>query len=232
MGIEDKYLDVLGRIRDSAACVGKSVSDIELVAVTKTVLVDQLLEAWSLGLKVFGENRVQEAQKKYTMLPEDISWHLVGHLQTNKAKQAVDMFDLIHSVDSIRLAEEISKRAAQICKIQDVLVQVNTSGEISKSGIDLKDAVAFVKEVSAFSNIRVKGLMTIGPLDVGVQETRKCFRLLKVLYDELSGQETEHLQMQYLSMGMTQDFEIAIEEGSNMVRIGSGIFGARTNSKM
>lgn len=232
MGIEDKYLDVLRRIRASAASAGKSASDIELVAVTKTVPVDRLIEAWNLGIKVFGENRVQEALEKSTMLPEEISWHLVGHLQTNKVKQAVDIFDLIHSVDSMRLAKEINKRAAQIGKIQDVLVQVNTSGEMSKSGVEPKDAVAFAKEVSAFSSMRIRGLMTIGPLGAGVQETRKCFRLLKALYDDLSDQETEHLQMQYLSMGMTEDFEVAIEEGSNMVRIGSGIFGARTSSKM
>lgn len=230
MGIQEKYLEVLRRIEDSATKVGKSAGDIELVAITKTVPVDRLLEAWSLGLKVFGENRVQEASKKKPMLPEDISWHLVGHLQTNKVKQAVEIFDLIHSVDSIRLAKEISRRAGQNGKIQDVLIQVNTSGEASKFGVEPKDAVLFAREVSIFSNICVKGLMTIGPLEAETKETRKCFRLLKELYDELREEETENLQMRYLSMGMTDDFEIAIEEGSNMVRIGSGIFGARTNS--
>lgn len=230
MGIQEKYLEVLRRIEDSATKVGKSAGDIELVAITKTVPVDRLLEAWSLGLKVFGENRVQEASKKKPMLPEDISWHLVGHLQTNKVKQAVEIFDLIHSVDSIRLAKEISRRAGQNGKIQDVLIQVNTSGEASKFGVEPKDAVLFAREVSIFSNICVKGLMTIGPLKAETKETRKCFRLLKELYDELREEETENLQMRYLSMGMTDDFEIAIEEGSNMVRIGSGIFGARTNS--
>lgn len=227
MGIERKYQEVLERIKDAAASIGKSAGDIKLVAVTKNVLVERLFEGWNLGIKVFGENRVQEAMEKYPLLPKGISWHMVGYLQTNKVKQAVAMFDLIHSVDRMQLAEEINKRAAQIGKVQDVLIQVNTSGEVSKSGVAPDDAVVLAKEVSAFSNLCVKGLMTIGPLEGGEQETRKCFRCLKSFFDELANRETEHLQMKYLSMGMTQDFEIAIQEGSNMVRIGSGIFGAR-----
>lgn len=168
---------------------------------------------------------MQEARKKYQLLTNDIEWHLVGHLQTNKAKYAVGLFDLIHSVDSVKLAKEIDRRSLQFNKITNILVEVNVSGEETKYGIKPEEVELFLREISGFSGIRVKGLMTIAPIAKNQEEVRPYFRKLRELSEQINNINIKNIKMEYLSMGMTDDFEVAIEEGSNMVRIGRGIFG-------
>jgi len=199
-----------------------------LVAVTKTATVEQIKEAISAGVKTIGENKVQEAKGKYQVLSADIAdieWHLVGHLQTNKVKYAIEIFDLIHSVDSIKLAEEIDKRSLQFGIMTNILVEVNVSGEETKYGIKPEEVEPFLKEISEFSRIKVRGLMTIAPIAEDKEEVRPYFRKLRELSEKIENKNIKNVKMDYLSMGMTDDFEVAIEEGANMVRIGRGIFG-------
>jgi len=195
------------------------------VAVTKTATMGQIEEAINAGVKIIGENRVQDAKEKYQILTAGIEWHLIGHLQTNKVKYAVEIFNCIHSVDSIKLAQEIDKRSKQFGKIMDVLVEVNVSGEESKYGIKPEEVKPFIKNISEFLRIKVRGLMTIAPIVKDKEEVRPYFRKLRELSKEIKSKNIENVKMDYLSMGMTKDFEIAIEEGANMVRIGRGIFG-------
>jgi len=172
---------------------------------------------------------VQEAKEKYQMLTDDIEYHLVGHLQTNKAKYAVELFDLIHSVDSVKLAKEIERRSIQCNRIVDILVEVNVSGEETKYGIRPEEVELFIREISRFSGIRVKGLMTIAPIAQNQEKVRPYFRKLRELSEQINDMNIKNIKMEYLSMGMTDDFEVAIEEGSNMVRIGRGIFSLKKN---
>lgn len=195
------------------------------MAVTKTATMGQIEEAINAGVKIIGENRVQDAKEKYQILTAGIEWHLIGHLQTNKVKYAVEIFNCIHSVDSIKLAQEIDKRSKQFGKIMDVLVEVNVSGEESKYGIKPEEVKPFIKNISEFLRIKVRGLMTIAPIVKDKEEVRPYFRKLRELSKEIKSKNIENVKMDYLSMGMTKDFEIAIEEGANMVRIGRGIFG-------
>jgi len=213
------------KIKKAAFRVNRNSEEIKLVAVTKTASIEQIEEAINAGVKIIGENKVQEAKEKYHILTTDIEWHLVGHLQTNKAKYAVEIFDCIHSVDSIKLSQEIDKRSLQFGKIMDVLVEVNVSGEETKYGIKPEEVEPFLKEISEFPGIKVKGLMTIAPIVEDKEEVRPYFRKLRELSKEMKSKNIENVKMDYLSMGMTEDFEIAIEEGANMVRIGRGIFG-------
>ena len=168
---------------------------------------------------------MQEAKEKYQILTGGIEWHLVGHLQTNKVKYAIEIFDFIHSVDSIKLAKEIDRRSLQFGKITNVLVEVNVSGEETKYGVKPEEVETFLKEISEFSRIRVRGLMTIAPIVKYKEETRPYFKKLRELSEKISNKNIKNVKMDYLSMGMTDDFEVAIEEGANMIRIGRGIFG-------
>jgi len=213
------------KIKKAALRVNRSHEEIKLVAVTKTATIEQIKEAISAGVKIIGENKVQEAIEKYQIVSADIDWHLVGHLQTNKVKYAIEIFDCIHSVDSIKLAEEIDKRSLQFGKITNVLIEVNVSGEETKYGIKPEEVEPFLKEISKFSRIRVRGLMTIAPIVEDKEEVRPYFRKLRELSKEIKSKNLKNVKMDYLSMGMTEDFEVAIEEGANMVRIGRGIFG-------
>jgi pyridoxal phosphate enzyme (YggS family) len=213
------------KIKKAASSVNKNPEEIKLVAVTKTATTEQIKEALNAGVKIIGENRVQDAKEKYQIFTTDIEWHLIGHLQTNKAKYAVEIFDCIHSLDSIKLAQEIDKRSLQFGKIKDVLVEVNVSGEESKYGIKPEEVEPFLKGISEFPRIRVRGLMTIAPIVEDKEKIRPYFRKLQELSKEIKSKNIENVKMDYLSMGMTEDFEIAIEEGANMVRIGRGIFG-------
>jgi len=215
------------KIKKAALKANRNPEEIKLVAVTKTVTIEQIKEAINVGVKIIGENKVHEAKEKYHFLTSDIEWHLVGHLQTNKVKYAVEIFDLIHSVDSIKLAKEIDRRSLQFGKITNVLVEVNVSGEETKYGIKLEEVELFLKEISEFFRIRVRGLMTIAPMVEDKEETRPYFRKLRELSEEIKSKNIMNIKMDYLSMGMTDDFEVAIEEGANMVRIGRGIFGVR-----
>ena len=213
------------KIKKAALKVNRNPQEIKLVAVTKTATIEQIKEAISAGVKIIGENKVQEAKEKYQILTADIEWHLVGHLQTNKVKYAIEIFDLIHSVDSIKLAKEIDRRSLQFGMMTNVLVEVNVSGEETKYGIKPEEVEPFLKEISEFSRIKVRGLMTIAPIVEDKEEVRPYFRKLRELSKEIKSKNIKNVKMDYLSMGMTEDFEVAVEEGANMVRIGRGIFG-------
>ena len=226
MEIIKKNLEIINeKIKKAALKTNRNPEEIKLVAVTKTATIEQTKEAISAGVKIIGENKVQEAKEKYQILSADIEWHLVGHLQTNKVKYAIEIFDLIHSVDSIKLAKEIDKRSLQFGMITNVLVEVNVSGEETKYGIKPEEVKLFLKEISEYSRIRVRGLMTIAPMAEDTEEVRPYFRKLRELFKEIKIKSIKNIKMDYLSMGMTEDFEVAIEEGANMVRIGRGIFG-------
>ena len=207
-------------------------NDVEIIAVTKTQPVDFIKEAVLSNIKTIGENRVQEAQEKYKFLQSektDISWHLIGHLQTNKAKQAVEMFDLIHSIDSERIALAINNAAKNISKVQNILVQVNIGEENSKFGLapDFEEVYSLVQFISKLDNLNLCGLMTIAPYYEDSEKTRPIFKELKNLFDKLKSLKIQNADLKWLSMGMTQDYIVAVEEGANMVRIGTGIFGER-----
>jgi len=213
------------KIKKAALKASRNPEKIKLVAVTKAAAIEQIKEAINAGVKIIGENKVQEAKEKYQILSADIEWHLVGHLQTNKVKYAVEIFDLIHSVDSIKLAKEIDRRSLQFGKITNVLIEVNISGEKTKYGIKPEEVVTFLKEISEFPRVWIRGLMTIAPIVEDKEKARPYFRKLRELSKEIKSKNIKNVKMDYLSMGMTEDFEIAIEEGANMVRIGRGIFG-------
>jgi pyridoxal phosphate enzyme (YggS family) len=215
--ISENIKSVTQRIARSCDKTGRPVSEVELICVTKEATVEQMKEALSAGTCIFGENRVHDAVAKHRTVGDKAAWHLIGHLQTNKAKDAVRIFDLIHSVDSVHLAREIDKQAAKLGKIQNILIQVNTSGEASKFGITPEAAIGLLKDIASYPNIRVKGLMTIAPEVEDPETVRPYFRALRELRDKIDGSWS-------LSMGMTNDFEVAIEEGATMVRIGRAIF--------
>ena len=226
MEIIKNNLEIInGKIKKAALKASRNPQEIKLVAVTKTAAIEQIKEAISAGVKIIGENKVQEAKEKYQILSADIEWHLVGHLQTNKVKYAVEIFDLIHSVDSIKLAKEIDRRSLQFGMITNVLVEVNVSGEETKYGIKPEEVEPFLKEISEFSRTRVRGLMTIAPIAEDKEEVRPYFRKLRELFEKIKSKNIKNVKMDYLSMGMTEDFEVAVEEGANMIRIGRGIFG-------
>ncbi len=228
MNLSDRLRRVERRIAEAAERCGRDPREIRLVAVSKTFGAEKMLEALEAGVKILGENRVQEARAKFPAVEKTLravsgEFHLVGHLQRNKAKDAVRLFDLIHSLDSERIAREVDRRAGENGKIQRVLIEVNTSGEPQKYGISPRETEEMVAIVSALPHLKLEGLMTVGPLYGGLHGARECFRLLRRLRDEAGGVD----RLPVLSMGMTADFEIAIEEGSTMVRIGTAIFGER-----
>ena len=219
MNIEQNIQNVERRISGACERAGRSPDDVTLIAVTKTIGIPAIEAAFNAGIRNFGENRIQEAQPKIEQLASlrpSLIWHMVGHLQTNKAKTAVDIFDIIHSVDSLRLAETLSQRSQS--KLP-VLIEVNVSGEATKSGFLLPEADEAVKRIGRLPNIEVEGLMTIAPWGSDAEEVRPIFRRLRQLGDALG--------LRHLSMGMTDDFEVAIEEGATLVRIGRAIFGER-----
>jgi pyridoxal phosphate enzyme (YggS family) len=225
--IEQNIKILEDNIAKGAEKAGKGPDEIALVAVSKTVEPERIREALRYGIKIIGENRVQEAEEKFQRIPEEFEKHLVGHLQTNKAKKAVEIFDMIQSLDSVKLAEEVSRKAQQKAKTMDVLVEVNTSGEATKFGLEPDEVPDFVERIANLEGIKVKGLMTVGLLSSDMDKVRPCFKKLKKIFDELKAKDIPGIEMKYLSMGMTQDYEVAIEEGANMIRIGTAIFGER-----
>lgn len=227
MDIKKNIQAINEKISDIALSCGRDPDDIVLIAVTKTVSPSNISKALEAGLQNFGENRVQELVEKYDKIDKKAKWHLIGSLQTNKVKYIIDKVELIHSLDRIKLAKEIEKRAARIDRQIPALIQVNISGESTKSGIIPEETMDFIEAMKQYPHIRIKGLMTIGPLTEDRELIRDCFRQMKKLFDEIKTKKFSHAQMQYLSMGMTNDFDIAIEEGANMVRIGRAIFGER-----
>lgn len=204
--------------------IGKNVL---LVAVSKTKPTSAILEAYECGIRDFGENKAQEISWKYEELPKDIKWHMIGHLQTNKVKYIIDKVSLIHSVDSLKLAKEINLQAEKIDRIVEVLVQINVSYEESKFGIDANTAVDFLTEISNYQNIKVRGLMTIAPFTDTPEDNRKYFREMKKLYVDIISKNIDNINMDILSMGMTGDYSVAIQEGATLIRVGTGIFGER-----
>ncbi len=224
MSVRENISSVLQRISSAALKAGRLPEEVELICVTKEADVHAVREAISCGITDIGENRVQDAISKHTAIGDAVRWHMIGHLQSNKAKPAVEMFHLIHSVDSLRLMEELDKHSVRINKIQEILIQVNVSGERQKSGIDPQGLNELIMAAPGFKHIKVTGLMTIAPLADNQELARPFFRRLKQIADEIRALRIEGVEMRELSMGMTQDFEAAIEEGSTMVRLGRAIF--------
>ena len=200
---------------------------VELIAVTKNHPVEAMREAIDAGIMNIGENRVQEALDKAETLEREVKWHLIGHLQTNKVKHAVRQFDLIHSVDSVRLAEEIDKAAEKFGKVQNILVQINLAREASKSGIFREDLDDMLAAVDRLRFVRLQGFMCIAPNYEDVEDCRPLFRAMYELFQQAKAAEPRTADIRYLSMGMTHDYAVAVEEGANLVRVGTGIFGAR-----
>ncbi|MDO4321577.1 MAG: YggS family pyridoxal phosphate-dependent enzyme [Lachnospiraceae bacterium] len=215
--------------RIEAACrrCGRSRSEVFLVAVSKTKPVEMLQEVYGEGVRDFGENKPQEIKEKYPQLPQDIKWHMIGHLQRNKIKYIIDKVCMIHSVDSLRLAEAIDEEAAKHGIVMPVLVEVNVAKEESKYGIMPEETEAFIRQLSTLQHICVQGLMTIAPFTENAEDNRVHFRNLKKLYVDIKAKNIDNVNMCNLSMGMTGDYEVAIEEGATMVRVGTGIFGER-----
>lgn len=225
--LKDQLQEVEKRIQAACDRAGRKREEITLIAVSKTKPVETLQEAYDLGVRIFGENKVQELTAKYEALPKDIHWHMIGHLQTNKVKYIIDKAELIHSVDSLKLAETIEKEAAKHDLIADILVEVNVAEEESKFGMKMEEVIPFVEKVSAFPHVRVRGLMTIAPFVEDPEENRSIFADLHKLYIDIKKKNHDNDTVSVLSMGMTNDYEVAIEEGATMVRVGTGIFGAR-----
>lgn len=225
--IRGNYEKIKARVREAAARSGRGPEEIKIIAVSKTVAPDRIRTAFDIGVRDFGENRVQELCEKTDILDMECNWHLIGHLQTNKVKYIIDRVSMLHSLDSLELALEIQKRAQKAGRRMDVLVQVNVSGEESKFGIRPEETLAFIKEAGKMENIRVKGLMTIAPLAANPEEIRWVFANLRKLLIDIRKENIDNIDMDYLSMGMSNDFEVAIEEGANIVRIGTALFGKR-----
>ena len=228
MTVKDNLNDILARIERTARRAGRNPADISLVAVTKTQPIERLQQVVAAGGAHVGENYIQEAREKIDQLAHlPVQWHLIGHLQTNKAKYAVRMFDLIHTVDSLKLAVELDRQAARAGKRQAVLVQVNISGEDTKSGIPTDQAAGLVQEIKGLPHLMAKGLMTIPPYFDAPERSRPIFAALKGLLRQIRDDLSMDNHFKELSMGMTGDFEVAIEEGATFVRVGTALFGER-----
>ena len=226
--MKQRLEQVRQRIRQAAESSNRDADSVRLVAVSKTVAADTVREAIEAGVTILGENYVQEARDKFKALVQyPVNWHFIGHLQSNKAKYAVRLFDLIHSVDSLKLARELDKQAAKVDKTQQILVQVNISAEDTKSGISADEAPRLIAEIGRLKNIAVKGLMTMPPYFYQPQKVQPFFAALRNLRDQMREQSLPDVSLDELSMGMTGDFEVAIKEGATLVRIGTAIFGER-----
>ena len=226
--LKENLYQVQENMKEACRRSGRAESDVTLIAVSKTKPLPMLEEVYSLGIRDFGENKVQELVDKAEQLPDDIRWHMIGHLQRNKVKYIVDKVYMIHSVDSLRLAEEISKEAVKRGIIVNILIEVNVAGEESKFGATPEDTPGLVQEISHLPGILVRGLMTIAPFVENAEDNRIFFSALKKLYVDITNKNIDNVRMDYLSMGMTGDYEVAIEEGASFVRVGTGIFGERS----
>ena len=224
--IKENLSKVHENINKACKRAGRQPSEVTLIAVSKTKPMELIQEAYNFGERNFGENHVQELEWKVPALP-DASWHMIGHLQRNKVSKIVGKVSLIHSVESERLAKEIDKQSEKAGVVTPVLVEINIGDEDSKFGIRPEDAVEFVKKISIYKNICVKGLMTVAPYVENSEENRPLFRKMYDLYIDIKNENIDNVSMDILSMGMTNDYEIAIEEGATIVRVGTGIFGAR-----
>lgn len=229
--IAENLKNLRKRIDQACQKCGRKNDEVHIIAVSKTFSAELILEAIDAGHIEFGENYVQELQEKQkTLIDRILRWHFIGHLQSNKVKYIADYVTLIHSVDDLNLGKEISKRAERCCRIQDVLVEIHTTDEATKFGVQPEHAIALIKELSQLSHLRVCGLMTMGPFSDNPDDSRSSFRCAAELKKHIEAEGIVNVQMRHLSMGMTHDFEVAIEEGATLVRIGTAIFGRRTKN--
>jgi pyridoxal phosphate enzyme (YggS family) len=230
MNVAENIRDIRETMAAAAHRSGRSPSAIRLMAVTKTVDDARIGEAICAGVEIIGENYVQEARRKIDALGKSCEWHLIGRLQTNKAKEALRLFDMIHSVDRMELAAELDRRARAAGRVMPVLIEVNVGGEETKSGVPFEAAPDLVRRAAALGNLAIRGLMTMPPWFDDAEEARPYFRTLRELRDRIAAEAIPHVEMRELSMGMTGDYAVAIEEGSTIVRIGRGIFGERNRN--
>lgn len=229
--IKENLQEVEARICAACERSGRAREEVTLIAVSKTKPAEMLMEAYEQGIRIFGENKVQELTWKHDELPKDISWHMIGHLQRNKIKYLAERASLIHSVDSLKLAQAISEEAVKHQKILPVLIEVNVAAEESKFGVSPEETLPLIQEIALLPGIQIQGLMTIAPFVENPEDNRLVFRTLKKLSVDIGAKNINNVTMNVLSMGMTGDYEVAIEEGATMVRVGTGIFGARDYSK-
>lgn len=225
--LEKNLNNIEKNIEQSCKIVNRNQDEIILIAVSKTKTVEMIKEVYDLGIRDFGENKVQELKEKYNLLPKDIKWHMIGHLQSNKVKDIIDKVYLVHSVDSIHLAEVIEKEASKKEIIINILIQVNIGKEESKFGFKIEEVISSIEAISKFPHIRIKGLMTVAPYIENSEDNREIFSKLRDLSIEIKEKNIYNVDMEILSMGMTNDYIVAIEEGSTMIRIGTGLFGKR-----
>ncbi len=225
--LSDNLHEVQENIRKACERSGRNPEDVTLIAVSKTKPVSDIEQIYAAGIREFGENKVQEMNDKQKVLPGDINWHMIGHLQRNKVKYIVDNVAMIHSVDSVRLAEEISKEAVKKNVAVDILVEVNVAKEESKFGLYTEDVSQFVEQISKLPGINIKGLMTSAPFVDNPEDNRQYFKKLKDLSVDINAKNIDNVHMDFLSMGMTNDYVVAVEEGATHVRVGTAIFGHR-----
>lgn len=225
--LRENYEQVEKNIADACLKAGRSRQEVLLISVSKTKPLAMIEEAMGLGYTVFGENKVQELVDKYEHVKRPVDWHLIGHLQTNKVKYIVDKACMIHSVDSLRLAETIQREAVRKNVCCNILVEVNVACEDTKFGVKVSETEDFIREIKDFSNIKICGLMTIAPFVENAEENRVHFRALKQLLLDINSKNIDNVNMNVLSMGMTNDYQVAIEEGATIIRVGTGIFGER-----
>ena len=229
--IKENLANVRKNIEESCKKVGRDVSEVTLITVSKTKPLSDLRIAYEEGSRDFGENKVQELVSKIDEMPSDVKWHLIGHLQRNKVKYIAGKVAMIHSVDSYRLAEEINVQAKKNSCVIPILIEINIAGEDTKFGIKPEEAEELIREISELENVKVSGLMTIAPNVANPEENRAYFKAMKDLFVDISSKNIDNVEMKVLSMGMTNDYTVAVEEGATMIRVGTGIFGARDYSK-
>ena len=225
--IKENLNAVQSKISDSCLKANRHLDDVTLIAVSKTKPLCMLEEAYASGIRHFGENKVQEIIEKYDHMPEDVQWHMIGHLQRNKVKYIIDKVSLIHSVDSLRLAEEINKQAQNKQLVMPILIELNIADEDSKFGVAPAETLDLIRQISKLENLSIKGLMTVAPFVENAEDNRQYFKVMKQLSVDIMKENIDNVSMDILSMGMTGDYEVAIEEGATMVRVGTGIFGER-----
>ena len=230
--LKENLEEVEEKIAKACEHAGRAREEVTLIAVSKTKPIEMLQEIYDEGIRDFGENKVQELTEKYEVMPKDMKWHMIGHLQRNKVKYIVDKVTLIHSVDSLRLAETISREAEKKGVTVPILIEVNIAGEETKFGLSSKEEViSLTEQIAALPNLSVKGLMTVAPPVKDPEENRPFFREIRQLSVDITNKNIDNVSMEILSMGMTNDYTVAIDEGATMVRVGTGIFGARDYSK-
>lgn len=227
MSIAMNYAEVKSRMEAACVRAGRDPKEVTLIAVSKTKPVSMLMEAYEAGARTFGENKVQEITEKFPQMPEEAKFHMIGHLQTNKVGQVIEKAVLIHSVDSVHLAEKIEKEAAKRNMVKEILLEVNVAEEDSKFGLKMEEVIPTLEIIKTFPHVCVKGLMTIAPFVEDAEENRKYFKELYQLYVDIKTKNIDNGTMSVLSMGMTGDYEVAVEEGATMIRVGTGIFGSR-----